>query len=218
MCRKINFNFTAASTATWIVNHVFIKSGNSIIIWSRPTIKHYCVFRFEILTDSLIKPFVTIDFSIIPLFDSKYEIDPSTLQSGFINSKIPSADLEKMQNIFRDLLNARMNDMLHLFHFPYVISIFEQELLSLENFCIKELILGSKLSERFRDCFIPVCNTDHNKVMLLHSYVWVHMHYVIVLKNAFHGCPEVIFIFTGHSDANCKLGKSLSDDIKLLHS
>jgi len=85
---------------------------------------------------------MTIDLAIMPLLNSKYEIDSSSLQLRVINAKIPGAHLEEMKNVLRNLFHTGMNDMLGFFHLPNFISIFKKELLLFKNFFIEELILA----------------------------------------------------------------------------
>ena len=72
---EVDLNLATASTTGRIDGHVLEQLKNGIIIGSCTNIKHECEVRLEILADTLEEPLVTVDLTIIPLFQSKHEID-----------------------------------------------------------------------------------------------------------------------------------------------
>ena len=101
---------------------------------------------------------MTIDFSIIPLFKSKYEIDSAPFKGLFIKSKVPSADLKQMQDVLRYFFDVFIHDVAHLFHFPNIIAIFVHEASLFEHLNVEELIVRCVLLERRGNLIISIAN------------------------------------------------------------
>ena len=80
--REIYFNLTAAPSTIIICEHVFVKLCDGVIVGSGADIKHERELRFQILTDALEEPFVTVDLTVISLLDGKHQIDESSSSDG----------------------------------------------------------------------------------------------------------------------------------------
>ena len=76
---QIDLNLTATSTTSFVHGHIFVEFGDGIIVSSSTDIKHEGVLWLKILANTLEKPFVTVDLTIISLFKAKHEIDSSSL-------------------------------------------------------------------------------------------------------------------------------------------
>jgi hypothetical protein len=81
---EINLNLTTASSAIFVVIHVFIEFGNSVVVSFSSDIKHQGEFWFKIFANTLKEPLVTVDFSIISLLYGHNEVDPSAIKSFII--------------------------------------------------------------------------------------------------------------------------------------
>jgi hypothetical protein len=79
--REVDFNLSTASSAVVIHHHILIQLLNGKVISSSSNIKHETMIWLQVLADSLEEPFMTVDFSIISLFNGKHKVDPSTLQA-----------------------------------------------------------------------------------------------------------------------------------------
>ena len=90
---------------------------------------------------------MTINLTIISLFHSKYEVNPSSLKFFILNTEVPSTNLEQMKYILWYILNIFIHDVLHGLHLPIIVSILFHESFFLQNIDIKELVLGGKLLE-----------------------------------------------------------------------
>ena len=102
---KIDLNLTTATPAHGVVKHVLVKLGDCIVISSCTNIKHHRELGLKVLANALVKPFVTVDLSIVSLLQGKNEIDSTAFESLVIKTKVPCANLEQMQNVLWDLLD-----------------------------------------------------------------------------------------------------------------
>ena len=64
---EIYLDFSTAASTVLVFDHVLVQLGNGIIIWSCSNVEHQAKLWFEVLTDALEKPLVTVDFSIVSL-------------------------------------------------------------------------------------------------------------------------------------------------------
>jgi hypothetical protein len=145
---------------------------------------------------------VAVDFAIVPLLERKHEIDSSSLKALVVQTKVPSANLEQMKNIFGDLFDAFIHQILHGFHLPLAVPVFVHITLFLENLDIEKSFFGRVLFETFRNLIKTVANTDYNQVLLFHLDVRVHAHHVVVLQDAADGGFELCLVFVVHCDAD----------------
>ena len=181
MCGKVYFDLTAASSTIIILEHVLIELCDGIVVGSGTDIKHECILRLQVLADTLEEPLMTIDFTVISLFNSENEINSSTFEGLIIESEIPGANLEKMQDVLGYIFDFLVHQLIHSLHLPLSISVLLHETLLFENFDIKELIFRCIFLERFWNPFISITNEHDNKILLTHFDVGIHVHSVIVL-------------------------------------
>ena len=81
MSRKVHFNFTAATTAPWVIEHILVKLSDSVVVSSRTNIEHEGELRLKILAYALVKPFVTVDLSIVSLLEGENEVNSTAHKS-----------------------------------------------------------------------------------------------------------------------------------------
>ena len=123
-----------------------------------------------------------------------------------------------MQTILRQILNILFHQIRHCFHLEFVISVFLHETLRLKNFNIKQLMLRSIFLERLRNPLETITYEYYDHVFLPHFDVIVHIHRIIVLENALHGCFEFTLILIKHSDTYCQFRILVAHHVQFLHS
>lgn len=72
----INLDFSAAATRVLVDVHVTDQLLDRVCVRSGTNVKDYTVFRSDLWANTLEKPLVTVNFSVVSMFDSKNEIDP----------------------------------------------------------------------------------------------------------------------------------------------
>ena len=156
MSGKIYLDLTTASSTILILKHVFIELRNGIFVGSRTNIKHERILGLQILTDSLEEPLVTINFTIIPLFDSKNKVDSPTFEGFIIETEVPGANLEKMEDVLWYVLDLLVHQLIHGLHLPFSFSVLLHETLLFKNLNIEKLVFGSVFFESFGDPLVAV--------------------------------------------------------------
>jgi hypothetical protein len=91
---QVDLNFAAASTTERMQSHILIQLQDGAVGSSSTYIKHQGKFRFQVLANTLEEPFVTINLTIISLFQRKDEVDSSTTKVVSVQSKVPSTNLK----------------------------------------------------------------------------------------------------------------------------
>jgi hypothetical protein len=163
---KVNLDFSTATSTIFIVQHIFEKFGNCVVVWSCSNIKHQSEFWLDVFANTLEEPFMTVDFSVISLLHRKDEINSSSLQRFVVESKVPSANLKQMQDIFWNSLYILVINFVHRLHSQLLVSILSHESFLNQQVNIKKLFLCSILSERFWNLFKTITNAHNNHVRL----------------------------------------------------
>ncbi len=148
--RKVYFNFTTTTTTEFMLIHILIEFVNCMIVRSCSNIEHHAKIWLQIFAQPLIEPFVRINFAIISLFNSKDKVDSSRLQNIVCQSKIPSLDLEHVNNIHK-WFNTRVHNISHIFHLKFPISIFCHKSFLLKYFQVKKILICCIFFKRLRD-------------------------------------------------------------------
>jgi hypothetical protein len=123
-----------------------------------------------------------------------------------------------MQTILRQILNILFHQIRHCFHLVFVISVFLHKTLRLKNFNIKQLMLRRIFLERLRNPLVTITNKNYDHVFLPHFDVIIHIHRIIVLEYAFHGCFEFALVLIKHSDTYCQFWVLVAHHVQFLHS
>jgi hypothetical protein len=216
---QIDLNLTATSTTSVVANHVFVEFGDGIVISSSTDIKHERVLWLKILADTLEKPFVTVDLTVVSLFKAKHEINSSSLELFLLKAEIPGAHLEQMKAVLWKRISGKVfvHELIHGLHFPLATLFFHVAVLS-EIALIKELMFDGVVLERLWDRVITITDYGDNDVLLTHLQVFIHVHGVVVLDNTFHGSPELRFILVVHGDTNSKSWLRVLHDTQVFHT
>ena len=157
---KVDFNFTTAPSAHLVHFHIFVKLKNSIIFCLGTNIKHETVFRFQILAYTLEEPLMTVNFTIIPLFQAKYKVNSSAAQVVMLQIEVPSTNLKEMQGILWHLFiwDVGVHKLSHCLHLPVTLSILLHIALFLKNSFVKQLMLLCEVLKRLRDTIETIAN------------------------------------------------------------
>lgn len=168
---------------------MFVELGDCVVIGSGTNIKHEGVLWLDVLADALEEPLVTVDLTIVSLFEGKDEVDSSSVQRLLFKAEVPGACLEQVEAVLLDLLFwDTFHQLLHGLHFPFAGSlILGHVTIILKIFNVKELIFGGKLFELFSDLLVTITNQDNDQILLAHVNILVHIHGVVVLDDTLQG-------------------------------
>jgi len=72
----INLDFSAAATRVLVDVHVTDQLLDRVCVRSGTNVKDYTVFWPDLWANTLEKPLVTVNFTVVTMFDSKNKIDP----------------------------------------------------------------------------------------------------------------------------------------------
>jgi len=88
---------------------------------------------------------VRVDFSVISLLYAEHEVDTATAQDIRLDTKIPSRNLEAMENVCGNFIERYIfiHDITHIFHLKLVVTVRLHEALLKEYFLIKEAFITS---------------------------------------------------------------------------
>ena len=99
--RQINFNFSATATTVFVVLHVVVQFDKGVVVTSRSNIKHQTQLRLQILANALEKPFMRVNFTVVPVLDTETNMDAPSFEHIVTETYVPGGHLEDMQEIVR---------------------------------------------------------------------------------------------------------------------
>lgn len=77
--REVDFDFSATTSTSYMLHHVLLEFVDCMPVWSGSNVKHQAELWLKVLADALKEPLVTVNLSVISLFNSKDQVDPSSL-------------------------------------------------------------------------------------------------------------------------------------------
>ena len=163
---------------------------------------------------------MTVNFTIVSLFNGKNKVDSSAFQAVFVKSKVPAAHLEQMQAILWSLfLVNRRHQFIHVFHNPFSIFVFFHEASGLKLFNVEELVFATVIFKALGNLIITITNASDDHILLAHFDGFVLVEDVVVLDQTTERKSELLFVFVVHGDADGELWlRFVFEDTNVLHS
>lgn len=189
---------------------MLVHLSKGVVTWSSSNIELLDIDWVKIFCNTLEKPFVTIDLSIVVVLQSEHEVDLSASEVVVIlDSEIFSDCSESMEQVLWIVFKSWFHNILNGLHFIlsslFVISC---ETLLFEQIQIENSNLGEVVNEALWDLFDTITAENNNKVVLLKLDMWVLAQNLDVLHDTSHCILEFVFVFIIHGDINHVLGLS----------
>jgi hypothetical protein len=106
--------------------HVLVELVNGIVVRPCSNIKHETKLWFQVLTNSLEEPLVTINLTVISVLNGEHEVDPSCLKVVLLQTEVPSTNLKHMDNVAR-YLSTLVHQVSHIHELIFTISVLGHE-------------------------------------------------------------------------------------------
>ena len=151
---------------------------------------------------------MTVDLSVISVFNAKHKVYSPSLKDFFFNSEVPSAHRKDVQQVVGDLLfgHIAVHDVEQTPHPVLVVLAVDHEVSFDHHFLVQKLLLSCKRFEAFGNFVIAITDDADDKIVFAEVGLRILLKGIVVLKKPAKGILQFVLALVVHRYAHSHLG------------